>query len=107
MDTLKPTYAFYKDTYGGRLSKDRFDTVLSEAVATVGECVCRPVVAANLAVYQDAVCAVCDVVDSPAVSSYSAGKVSESYTDVEAQGRYRVAARHLAPAVPSLIYSGL
>ncbi len=81
---IEPDYAFYTTSYHGTMDEASFMAALSDAVAEVSYAVWP---GANLSPYETrvkmAVCAVADAVGNPERrrTSYTAGKVSESYGD--------------------------
>lgn len=81
---IEPDYAFYTDTYHGRMAEADFESALPDALAEVERRVYEPR-AATLAEHVDAakmaVCAVAELIGDPSRrrKSYSAGKVSETF----------------------------
>ena len=77
-----PTYATYVAA-GGQLSEAAFLASLVSAQAAVDEAVWpNTVVEATQTAYELAICAVVDLIDTPAVSSESIGRASFTYADV-------------------------
>lgn len=99
-----PTYEQYRSEYmrgaDGGLDEDSFDRALPEASARVrARCASRDLDALDgreAEAYRRAVCAACEAVDSPAVSSYSAGKASETFADGDSMGVDAAIERELA-----------
>lgn len=86
----KPTYEYYSGEFGGSLKEEDFKAVLSRAVARVNARCClfdlSNLPERELTAYQNACCVACDVLNDPAVSSYTASKVSETYVDAATSG---------------------
>lgn len=86
----KPTYKYYSGEFGGSLKEEDFKAVLSRAVARVNARCClfdlSNLPERELTAYQNACCVACDVLNDPAVSSYTASKVSETYVDAATSG---------------------
>lgn len=81
---IKPDYEFYTGTYHGQMAEADFTSVLPDALAEVEDRLWPPAVnsiAAHVADCKMAVCAVAELIGNPAKrrTSYSAGKVSESF----------------------------
>jgi hypothetical protein len=80
---ITPDYAFYRDEYHGRMPALDFEAALADSVAEVASRIWRR---ADLAPHLDsckmAVCAVAEAVGNPErrVRSYTAGKVSETFS---------------------------
>jgi hypothetical protein len=85
-----PTYEYYSKEFGGSLSQDDFQAVISKAVARVNARCCLfdlfDLPDKELTAYQNACCIACDALTDPAVSSYTASKVSETYVDAPTMG---------------------
>lgn len=99
----EPTYEWYRAEYlGGRegIGEGRFSSALPQARARVRQRLALFDVDAleepELTRYRRAVCAAVEAVDSPAVTSYSAGKASETFADAEAMGVASAIERELA-----------
>lgn len=95
-----PTYSWYLEIYGGSLDEESFGESLPSAAARV-----RARCANNNAdalserdslAYKRAICAATEAIADPALSSWSAGKASESYVDAESFGVDYVIARELS-----------
>lgn len=86
----KPTYEYYSGEFGGSLKEEDFKAVLSRAVARVNARCClfdlSNLPERELTAYQNACCVACDVLNDPAVSSYTASNVSETYVDAATSG---------------------
>lgn len=108
MSALTPTYQFYAEHFAS-LSEDSFNAVLAEAQARVNERVAHRNLEGlpddEIEAYQMAVCAVCETVDDPVVTSYSAGKVREEYSDTKMMSSDAVIDRYLAGTKRKLLYS--
>lgn len=83
-----PTYDWYSTEYMGGaegMGEDAFSRAMPEARARVRSRLalfdCDALEEPELTAYRRAVCAACALVDSPAVTSYSAGKASETFAD--------------------------
>lgn len=88
MGGADPTYEWYAAEYmgGGEGMDERaFAASLPAARARVRSRLalfdCDALEEPELTAYRRAVCAACSLVDSPAVSSYTAGKASETFAD--------------------------
>lgn len=90
MANAQPTYQYYSEEFGGTLSQEQFNAVLSKAVARVNARCCLfdidNLSETEATAYKNACCVACDAINSPAVSSYSASKVSETYVDAQTSG---------------------
>ena len=86
----RPTYEYYSKEFGGSLKEEDFNAVISKAVARVNARCClfdlSNLPERELKAYQSACCIACDVLNDPAVSSYTASKVSETYVDAATSG---------------------
>ena len=84
LGNIEPKYQFYVDEYHGTMDEASFMAALSDAVAEVSYAVWP---GADLGPHEQrvkmAVCSVADAVSNPERrrTSYTAGKVSESYGD--------------------------
>lgn len=92
MAAPKPTYADYQ-SWGGQLAEDEFQASLPQAVARVRcRCAAVPDLGAlegdELAAYANAVCAAVDALSDgmAGLSSYTAGKVSATFSSAASQG---------------------
>lgn len=89
MSGTAPTYEYYSTAFGGALDEDEFSASLSKAVARVNARCClfdvESLTGKELDAYQRAICIACDGISDPAVSSYSASKVSETFVDAESR----------------------
>lgn len=95
-----PTYAWYLEVYSGSLDEESFGESLPYAAARV-RARCANHNAGALSekdslAYKRAVCAATEAIADPALSSWSAGKASESYVDAESFGVDHVIARELS-----------
>lgn len=85
MAALTPTYAYYRQ-WGGTLDEDTFNGNLHKAAARVSArcCLCRSIDSTNseVAAYMNAICAAVETMGDAfaGVSSYSAGKVSQTFS---------------------------
>lgn len=98
-----PTYEWYESEYlagGEGLGESAFLSALPAARARVRQRLalfdCDGLEGADLDAYRRAVCAACEAVDSPAVTSYSAGKASETFADGATMGASSAIERELA-----------
>lgn len=103
MPASDPTYKWYTDSYlGGAegIGEDAFLSALPAARARVRHRLalfdCDALAEPELSAYRRAVCAACEAVDSPAVTSYSAGKASETFADGATMGADAAIERELA-----------
>lgn len=103
MPGADPTFEWYSGFYRGEsegLGKEAFRAALPEARARVRSRLaafdCDALRGSDLDAYRRAVCAACEAVDSPAVTSYSAGKASETFADGETMGASHAVERELA-----------
>lgn len=103
MSESDPTYKWYADEYlagGEGLGEDAFLSTLPAARARVRQRLalfdCDALGEPELTAYRRAVCAACEAVDSPAVTSYSAGKASETFADGATMGADPAIERELA-----------
>ena len=103
MQVSDPTYDWYEKEYlggGGGIGEDAFLAALPAARARVRRRLalfdCDALVEPELTAYRRAVCAACEAVDSPAVTSYSAGKASETFADGPTMGADNAIERELA-----------
>lgn len=85
MTSLTPTYDWYANTYLGTLGEDEFSAALPDAASRVRtRCTHRDlstITGATADAYMRAVCAAVDRISDPAMSSWSAGKVSGHNVD--------------------------
>lgn len=103
MPASDPTYEWYSSAYlngAEGIGKDGFLAALPAARARVRARLaafdCSSLEGRDLAAYRRAVCAACEAVDSPAVTSYSAGKASETFADAATMGVDAAIERELA-----------
>ncbi len=91
MAELKPTYDFYR-AWGGALEEDTFQAAIPTAYARVKQRCCAFALSEltedEQEVFKGAVCAACEALsdDKAGISSYSAGKVSVTFSDTQAAG---------------------
>lgn len=88
MESLKPTYDFFT-TWGGGLDSESFKSALPAAFARVKARCCTidltTLTEAEETTFKNAVCAACEALSSEnaGISSYSAGKVSVTFSEAE------------------------
>ena len=99
----RPDYAAYV-AFGGQLAAGPFTAALPSAAAAVDAAIWPNVVTdASREAYRAAICAVVDLIDSPAVTSWRAGNASETYADAPTIDT--AITRHLTGS--GLLYRGL
>lgn len=90
MDSLVPTYNDYSKAFGNTLNQEGFNSLLAKAVARVKARCClidtTSLTENEQAAYKNAVCIAINALNDPAVSSYTASKVSETYVDEATSG---------------------
>lgn len=98
-----PDYTWYSDEYlcgAEGMGEEAFASSLPEARARVRQRLalfdCDALEEPELTAYRRAVCAACRGVGSPAVTSYSAGKASETFADAATMGVGPAIERELA-----------
>ncbi|MEG0419144.1 hypothetical protein [Gordonibacter sp.] len=101
MTGFAPSYDWYEINYPyAKLDQAAFEAVLVDAEARVDERVRHRDLATmpddEITAYRRAICAACEALDDPAVTSYSAGEVSESLVDASSQAVGRVIDRTLS-----------
>lgn len=83
-------YEWYSQEFGGALDAKAFGACLPSALARVrARCAAHDLSClegGDLAAFRRAVCAAVEAIDDPAVSSWSAGKASETYVDASTAG---------------------
>lgn len=102
-----PTYEFYAEHFTA-LDEDGFNAVLYDAAAYVDERIAHRSLEQmpedEVRAYLMAVCAVCDEVADPAVSSYTASKTSETFVNSGNSKVARIIDRHLSSTAGQLLY---
>lgn len=98
-----PTFEWYFNEYlrgAGGVGEAEFDASLPAASARVRRRLAlfdpESLEGADLEAYRRAVCAACEAVSHPAVTSYSAGKASETFADGETMTADAAIERELA-----------
>jgi histone H3/H4 len=80
----EPTFVYYQDTWGGKLSEAVFADLKKKAAAKVDRAIWPNQVSdATMDAYRRAVCAVVDLLHDPEVVRESAGKTTVEYADVQ------------------------
>ena len=99
----RPDHAAYV-AFGGQLAEGPFLAVLPQSAVAVGAAIWPNVVTdASREAYRAAICAVVDLIDSPAVTAWRAGNESETYADAPTIAT--AITRHLTGS--GLLYRGL
>lgn len=90
MGAASPTYEWYAEEFGGALDAKAFGAQLPSALARVrARCAAHDLSrleGSDLEAFRRAVCAAVEALADPAVSSWSAGKASETYVDAPSMG---------------------
>ena len=85
MNAPEVTYDYYSKMFGDTLDQEGFNSLLAKAVARVKARCClvdmTTLTEDEQTAYKNAVCIAISALDDPAVSSYTASKVSETYVD--------------------------
>lgn len=103
MQGSDPTYEWYFNEYlrgADGIGEAEFDSSLPSAAARVRRRLAmidpESLEGSDLEAYRRAVCAACEAVSRPAVTSYSAGKASETFADGETMTADAAIERELA-----------
>lgn len=103
MSRPEATWSHYSESYKGPLGEDAFRAALPDASARVRERTAHvqadSLSEADTLAYLDAVCAACDRISDPALSSWTAGKVSQTFADASSNTVDAAIDRHLAGTV--------